>query len=73
MVKSYSFTCVGKGAGGQTWTASGRLDSEFRFVCDEVMRQTFRQLTGGTAVYGRPGLGCAGPYEVDKIVIERID
>lgn len=70
MRKPYHFTVDGHGAEGTTFRASGTTLCEFARVFDEVMRDTFHQLTSGKAVYGSPGVGCRGPYAIKRVLIE---
>lgn len=69
-VKNYSFSIEGSAARGQTWTAAGTvigLSPQDAFA--NAMLESFQQLTNGKAVFGQPGLGCNGPYQIDKVVI----
>jgi hypothetical protein len=72
MIKRYCFTMESRASGGQTWKTSGEFDCEFNDVFDAAMRESFRQLMAGRAVYGHPGLGCSGPYDIVKLSIEQI-
>jgi len=72
MIKTYNFEFEGKAARGQTWKASGQIDDDannLMAVFDTAMRLTFQQLTSGKAVFGKPGVGCAGPYDITRITI----
>lgn len=72
MAKAYQFTIKGTAANGQTWTASGSVhtDNGLMKAADMALGQAFRQLTQGKAVYGKPGVGCRGPYQVDAFLLE---
>ena len=70
MKKNYRFCITGLGAEGTTFIAKGDLDCEFVDTFREAMRDTFSQLTHGRAVYGSPGVGCSGPYSIQRLVIE---
>lgn len=70
--KTYTFEIGGTGANGQTWTAKGTVSAEFVDVFNAAMRESFEQITGGRAVFGKPGLGCNGPYDIDRVVIEQV-
>jgi len=72
MIKSYSYTIESSGAGGHTWKTAGRIDCEFADCLIFAIRESFEQLTQGKAVYGRPGMGCAGPYDIHKVLIEQV-
>lgn len=69
--KTYTFIVEGTAADGQTYKTEVELDCELMDVWDFGMRLSFDKLTQGKAVYGKPGVGCRGPYEIDKITIER--
>jgi len=70
----YRYTVSGTAAGGQTWEVVGTLQikpSNFALGLDKTMQYTFDRLTSGNAVFGQPGVGCSGPYNVTKFVLER--
>ena len=71
MMKHYRFAIAGSGANGQSWKTSGTLHCDFIHAFDAAMEETFRQLTQGLAVYGRPGLGCLGPYDIHSVEIKQ--
>lgn len=71
MKKKYHFTFEGSGGDGQTWTTTGYIECEFHEVFDFAHKETFQQLTDGKAIYGEPGVGCRGPYDVKRVVIRR--
>jgi len=60
-----------------TWQTSGEVDiverGNFPAVLDEAMLATFKQLTEGRAVYGKPGVGCRGPYTFKRVLIEEVE
>jgi hypothetical protein len=70
----YSWQVCGTASQGQTWEATGTAETEklgdFMMVPDRAMRDAFTQLTQGKAVYGKPGVGCSGPYRVTRLLIE---
>jgi hypothetical protein len=74
MTIRYQYHLEGGAAGEQTWSASGIIQIEkagdFAEVPDRAIRETFLKLTTGKAVYGRPGVGCKGPYSIKRLVIE---
>jgi hypothetical protein len=73
MLKNYRFEIKGTARNDQTWCASGTLfNCEFNESFDHALRSTFEQLTNGKAVYGQPGKGCAGPYEILSVTIELV-
>jgi hypothetical protein len=71
--KTYNFEVIGTAADGQTWTVKGTVTCTFANVFDDAMRSAFSHLTAGKAVYGQPGVGCKGPYDVQSVTIERAD
>jgi hypothetical protein len=73
-IKSYTFQMEGTGAAGQTWKTSGVIIDEHNDVLavfESAMQSSFNQLTSGKAVFGKPGVGCKGPYDIRRIVIEQ--
>jgi hypothetical protein len=70
----YRYEVNGTAAQGQTWTCSGYIGDvqagQFPEVQFIAMKLAFTQLTQGLAVYGKPGVGCEGPYAVTKLLIE---
>jgi hypothetical protein len=44
--------------------------ANFPEVPMEALQIAFWKLTHGEAVYGKPGVGCDGPYEMRRMVIE---
>lgn len=73
----YQFMFEGTAADGQTWMTEGTVtvmnEGQFGRALDEAQSQSFLQLTRGKAVYGKPGVGCKGPYRINKFVINRIE
>jgi hypothetical protein len=71
----YSYEIEGTGANGQTWATTGEVESarSFFIIPTMAMEDSFKKLMVGRAVYGKPGLGCDGPYTIVRMVIERID
>lgn len=72
MIKLYKYTVAGSAAHGQVWEVSGNVECQFVQVNDRVMRDVFEKLTMGKAIYGNPGIGCNGPYDIHKILIEQV-
>jgi hypothetical protein len=76
MAVQYRYEIDGTGANDQTWACTGHVTidrpAEFAGVPDIAMRSAFMELTEGKAVYGEPGKGCVGPYEVTRMLIERM-
>jgi hypothetical protein len=73
MRKSYHFAVSGSGAEGQTFHCLGEVLCEFSEVFDAAMTESFRQLTNGRAIYGSPGVGCRGPYDIQSVSIEQVN
>ena len=74
LVRVYNFEISGRSADDQTWTVSGDVTDSANDVgaaFDAAMRLAFSRLTEGKAIFGKPGVGCKGPYSIDKIVLER--
>lgn len=73
MNKLYSYTVQGSGGDGGSFLIEGTLESPFGGeLFDAVMARSFDALTHGKAVYGSPGVGCRGPYEIDRIIIAQV-
>jgi hypothetical protein len=72
----YKYEISGLAAEGQTWKTSGMVETqkpgEFMTTPDLAMSDAFFQLTQGKAVFGKPGLGCKGPYRVLRMMIEEL-
>ena len=72
----YRYEMTGGGADGQTWKSTGTIDTTaagaFPNVPAQAMRLAFEQLTQGKAEYGKPGVGCNGPYSIKRLLIEDI-
>lgn len=75
-MKIYNYEMRGTATNDQTWRTSGTLTdrvNDLSAVFDMMIRDSFAQLTNGRAVFGKPGVGCSGPYQINRIVIERIE
>lgn len=72
MKKTYNYTVSGSASNAQTWEISGSVHCDFMQLNARVMTDTFQKLTDGKAVYGMPGIGCEGPYDIHRILIEQI-
>jgi hypothetical protein len=73
MTLRYRYKMSGTAAYGQTWETTGTVEIEpasFPDVALLATRDTFIQLTKGKAVFGSPGLRCAGPYRIKKLTVE---
>jgi hypothetical protein len=74
----YAYQVRGTAADGQTWDVTGVVVTnglgEFMDTPNLSMRDAFMKLTEGRAQYGKPGLGCRGPYRVTHLSItEQLD
>jgi hypothetical protein len=72
MLKLYQYTVEGSGGNAQTWKTTGKVTAEFHDVFLAAVSHSFDQLTKGKAVFGKPGVGCQGPYDVHKVLIEQV-
>lgn len=72
MNKSYKFEMRGTAHDDQTWTTEGYVYCDFNDIFDRAMRSSFEQLTNGKAVFGKPGIGCRGPYDILSVLIEQV-
>ena len=72
MRKSWKYHVEGVGAEGATFECKGTTLCEFQHTFTVAMEDAFHQLTNGRAVYGSPGVGCRGPYDIRKITIEQV-
>lgn len=72
---AYRYTVEGLAADEQTWSVSAPIATktagDFALLPAVVMRASFQALTEGKAIFGKPGLGCHGPYTITKFLIER--
>ena len=69
----FIYTISGSAADGQTWETKGDVEvpaEHFPEVANIALAETFATLTQGKAVYGKPGVGCNGPYRIRRMVIE---
>ena len=70
----WKYEVSGIGANGQTWTVVGELPGgkpgDFPQLSEKALRAVFQTLTNGKAVYGKPGVGCNGPYRIKRFVLE---
>lgn len=72
MNKTFRYTFEGTGGDGQTWKTEGTVTCKFLNVFDVAGAASFDQLTSGRAVFGKPGVGCRGPYDIHKVTIEQV-
>lgn len=79
-MSKYQYRVSGTAAKGQTWTAAGQLEPALWVPASGVwlelprlvLGRAYEQLTAGKAVFGKPGLGCQGPYRITKLEIEEV-
>lgn len=71
MVK-YEYEIQGGSSDGD-WTTSGTVIAGTSLIdaIDAVMADSFNKLTQGKAVFGKPGVGCRGPYDMKKITVSK--
>ena len=72
----YHYTMVGTAADDQTWGTTGKIAIEagdFSSISEHALRHSFNELTQGKAVFGRPGIGCKGPYKIQVLLITLVD
>lgn len=69
MKNIYDFKVIGAAAGGQTWTVFGEVTCEFNDVLSRITLECFERLTSDRAVFGKPGVGCNGPYQIERLEI----
>lgn len=67
--KHYKYKVEGTDAEGNGWTCEGVFSNSTMNVTIP-MQLTFQQLTDGRAVFGEPGKGCKGPYNIHKFNVE---
>jgi hypothetical protein len=71
----YAFTIEGKAADEQTWTVTGKLvaanEGQFPDMLHRAQLAAFHDLTQGKAIYGKPGAGCRGPYQITRFELKR--
>lgn len=69
MDKVYRWTFSGTTGTGGTWTTAGVTRGGPRDIVSAFMdagQQSFEQLTQGKAIFGQPGVGCEGPYNITR-------
>lgn len=67
----WSYTVEGTNALRQTWAARGHVNAKFPEVLEEACRHAFLAVTAGKAQFGRPGVGCQGPYTINRVEVSR--
>jgi hypothetical protein len=72
MTKVYQYMMQGTAAEDQTWATEGTITdtrNDIISMFTGIMRASFHQLTSGKAEFGKPGVGCNGPYDITRITI----
>lgn len=73
---TYAYVVKGTAANEQAWSVSGEITNEkegdFPSTLDGTLQLAFMQLTQGKAVYGKPGVGCNGPYKITDFILQRV-
>jgi hypothetical protein len=81
-MRKYRYEMQGTGIGGnghgtQQWQTEGVIQLErqgdFPRMLDQAQLSSFKKLTNGEAVYGQPGVGCQGPYQIKRMLVEEIE
>lgn len=71
--KTYKYELHGTARDEQTWVTKGYLVGyDFNDTFNGAMLASFDQLTKGNAVFGKPGVGCQGPYDITSVLIEQV-
>jgi hypothetical protein len=73
MLKLWNYEVKGTMADGVSWHTSGSLEAKQVEIYERVMVASFHALTTGKAVFGRPGIGCKGPYEITSVKMEVVN
>ncbi len=69
------FKIIGTSALGQTWECCGKIENvdwPDHDLLGKAMKESFMQLTGGKAIFGKPGVGCRGPYSIVRIELHAV-
>lgn len=72
---AWSYDVRGIDGNGNAWSVLGSTevaeDQGWMTVIENAIQDAFQQVTGGTAMYGCPGVGCRGPYKITHLSIEQ--
>lgn len=72
----YRYKMSGTTADDQSWETSGIIysaSSNFPALSEIALRESFMALTEGRAVFGKPGVGCRGPYRIKNLTLDLED
>lgn len=72
----YRYKMTGTAADDQSWETSGAIDiapGDFPSLSEIALRESFMALTKGRAVFGKPGVGCRGPYRIKNLTLDLED
>jgi hypothetical protein len=72
MNKLYRYKIEGSNRDGQTFKTEGNILCKFEEAHISALRSGFKNLTCGRAIFGKPGVGCSGPYDIHSILIELV-
>lgn len=73
-MKQFTYEVVYQAADGQSGLCTGEIGipaGDFQHAVGQVMRASFMQITQGKAVFGQPGKGCRGPYQVTRFLLQQ--
>jgi hypothetical protein len=72
--QTYTYSIEGTGADSHTWQVEGTIPNVspggFMDCFQKAMLAAFSQLTAGKATYGKPGVGCRGPYKITRVLLQ---
>ena len=72
----YAWSIHGMNAVGNSWETFGTIDTvpgDFHEMLENIQKESFFQLTEGKATFGHPGKGCAGPYSIERLVVQKLE
>lgn len=73
-VRTYRYFVEGQDTTGEYWQIAGYVDALpgelFGHIWEVIGAEVFLKLTGGLAVFGKPGLMCKGPYRIHEMTVK---
>jgi len=72
MIKHYQYSIEGTDGNGQVFTLGGTVRCVWDDLLHAVTADAYNELTGGRAIFGKPGVRCRGPYDFHTILIEQV-